>query len=191
MTETFDPCASALENLNDAIDATRRFPTNVFVGDWTSYFFFDSDLMFDAEFVKIVKQLFEVEAAACVCLSNLDVKSDAGQAEFLYLDLQLTPDAYRSMLSGPGPEKGWIYGMDRFACVSEIAEWCIYCEKGNEIAVIAVRKDVPVERYLSVIVQLKAMQIEKALALPLSFGFSGLSAQWRGELLREYATRRP
>jgi hypothetical protein len=46
-----------------------------------------------------------------------------------------------------------------------------------------------VEKYKGVISQLKALPIDQAISIPLSYGFSDrvLSEEWRNELLRQYA----
>jgi len=48
---------------------------------------------------------------------------------------------YDDQLRDGGPGVGWLYGVDRFACSSDLGEWCIYCEKGNDVGVIGLRAD--------------------------------------------------
>ncbi|HEX7079783.1 MAG TPA: hypothetical protein VF329_02070 [Gammaproteobacteria bacterium] len=77
-------------------------------------------------------------------------------------------------------------------CSSEVCEWCIYCERSNDMAVLAIRRGVSTERYIPVIAQFKAVRLAEALKQPLAYGFSpqALSEAWRRKLLVEYASRR-
>lgn len=194
MTAIQDGCAKALTNLSDGIDAECRFPRNVFIGDWSDFFFFDSDWMFDPEFVERVKSFLDVENGVCACFSNLDAASDRKRQERqFFIDQQTSPAAFQSLLRGDTPGSGWIHNIDRFGCTSDVSQWCIYCERGNEIAVIAIRQGISVKHYMSQIAQFKAMRIDEAIRHPLAYGFSAraLSAPWRSEFIREYAKRLP
>ena len=183
-----DACARALANLNSAIVASSRFPDSVFVGDWENYFFFDSDWMFNTEFPETIKKFLAVEGSACACLFNLDVNWEKEQDRFLCLDRSTTPQWYKSMLYGTNVATSWILHVDRYACTSDVAQWGMYCERNNEIAVIAIRHGIPVERYLPLVAQFKAERLENALAMPLSYGFTILPPDWRERLLKSYPT---
>jgi len=183
-------CLNALSNLSKTIDAGRRFPRNVFLGPWSDFLFFDSDWLFDARFVEQVKSLLDIEGGTCACLANLDQITDGDQdRHLLFIDGSTTQNAYRLLLKGETSGSGWIHDMDRFACVSDVSQWCIYCERASEIAVIGFQTDISVERYMLVVAQLKAARIAEAAWHDLFYGFSAqaLSAQWRSELLQEYA----
>ncbi|HNP34892.1 MAG TPA: hypothetical protein PKK10_03470 [Woeseiaceae bacterium] len=148
--------------------------------------------MFDAAFVGHVKALLEIEGATCACLANMDasVDDDLRKSRF-FIDRTTTPDSYQLLLRGTNPGVGWIYDIDRFGCSSEASEWCMYCERSSEIAIIAFRCDVSLERYVPVIKSFKAVHIAEALKQQLAYGFSSqaLAAAWRSELLAEYASR--
>jgi hypothetical protein len=187
-------CVKAARNLAEQIDANARFPLNVFRPTWGKFLFFDSDWMFDSGFVDLVKSLLIVEGAECACLTNLDMTAGlAGQGNTIYIELGTTPANYLSQLRGAIPGAGWIHGIDRFGCTSNICEWTMYCERASEIAVIAIRDQVPVERYVRQISMLKAAPLAQAFEQPLAYGFTGtaMSAAWRDKLLVEYATHVP
>ncbi|MGB7219763.1 MAG: hypothetical protein WBD07_13275 [Vicinamibacterales bacterium] len=185
-----DLCASAAVNVRHGINRDRRFPLNVFVGDWEEFLFFDSDWMFAAEFVQYIKTLLDLENGACACLLNLDSATAGEKAERLFfIDRQTTPGTYQSLLSGDGPASGWAYDVDRYGCSSDTGAWCMYCERANEIAVIALRSSSSLERYRSGITQFHAVRFREAVEEPLSYGFSALPMPWRAEALRQYAAR--
>lgn len=185
-------CAKAADNLTSNLYLDRRFPRNVFGPAWCEFFFFDSDWMFDPAFVGYVKALLEVEGASCACMTNIDAAGGNERRDSRFIiDRTTTPEAYRSLLAGKGPTVGWINDIERFGCTSEVSEWCMYCERASEIAVIAVRRGVSPERYLPVLAPFKAARLADAVKQPLAYGFSSqaLSEAWRSELLIEYASR--
>ena len=179
-------CPNALANINGSIDLSKRFPANIFVGNWGSYFFFDSDWIFDAEFANCLNQFCGIEDEQCICLTDVDIKSDIEQEGVLCIDRILTPDSYRLLLKGAVPASGWIYRVDRLACSSDVGQWCIYCERPNEIGVLAIRANAPAEQYEGALAILKAVPIERAIALPGSYGFSELPAHWQTEFVKQY-----
>ena len=186
-----DACTVAVANVRHGINADRRFPKNVFAGDWNDFLFFDSDWMFDVEFVEHVKAFLNAEDGTCACLKNLDSAATGEGAEDSFLvDRQTTRGDYQSLLSGESPGTGWVFDFGRFGCASDKGLWCMYCERANEIAVIAFRHSSVVERYALPTAQFRAVRLTEAVAEPLSYGFSerALSVAWRNELLREYAS---
>jgi hypothetical protein len=187
-----DACTTAIANARALIAADRRFPRNVFVGDWADFFFFDSDWVFDVQFVQRVKDLLDAEEGTCACLLSLDSAAGGTGRERLFLiDQQTMPNAYQSLLSGDGPESGWVYDVARYGCTSDKGVWCIYCEQASEIGVVGFRRSSVLARYLPSIAEFHAARLDEAIKEPLSYGFSerALSVPWRRELLHEYAPR--
>jgi len=184
-----DRCQMARENVHAAVDPERRFPRNIFTGDWSEFFFFDSDWMTDPNFVELVKTFLNIERAECACLWKLD-EEDANASEFFSLRAQTTADEYRVLLAGATPGYGWVSAMERLACTSDGGEWCMYCEPNNEIAVMALRQADAAARYASPMARVHAARFEDAIREPaLSYGFSerALSREWRDEFLRQYS----
>ena len=186
MSEVNNAKERALANLTRALRQNRRLPDGVFSADWSEFLFFDSDRIFDPQFVISAIALLEIEGGIWACMSNLDASSgETKEQSLLFIHREMTGEAYLKFLR----EEGWVYGMDRYGCTSDIAKWCIYCEKGNEIAVLAGREHGSLKKFESVISQLRAVPIEQAVEGPLSYGFSprALSSEWRDELLKRYA----
>lgn len=180
-------CSVAVLNIRAGIDVERRFPQNVFLGDWSNFLFFDSDWIFEAKFVALVQAFMSVEGGNCACLQNLDATSDP----IFAISHETTPEEYRLRLVGPDVERAWLYDMRRFACASDTGDWCIYCERSAEIAVIALRRFGVAARYTPVLTELRAAPLVPAINEPLSHGFSNqaLTPDWRTTLVREYASR--
>ena len=67
-----NPREQALVNLHRLTVQGCRFPNKVFLRDWAGYYFFDSDHLFDGEFVETAKALIKCEASICICVSDLE-----------------------------------------------------------------------------------------------------------------------
>ena len=132
----------AFSNLTNAIDVKLRFPDKVFSSGWGHFRFFDSDRIFDPSFIDIINQVLNLEGGSCVCMLNIDAYRDSlpDERAMLFIDLQTSGEIYMSRLRGPTVAEGWIYDMNRFAFASDAGQWSLYCEKGNEIAVISFRE---------------------------------------------------
>ncbi len=190
-----DPKTRAAKNVDAAIAMDRRFPKNVFLGEWSAYLFFDPDLIFDRYFIEITNALLLCEHGTCICLRNLEVAltGNLERASF-FLDNQTSGKAYMGRLSAPIEGSnlvGWVHLMDHYGCASDIGSWCIYCERSNEIAVIAVREGVDLTKLSPALKLLRALPIREAIEKPVSYGLSqrGLPPDVRIKLIREYAAR--
>lgn len=177
--------------LNRVVDGGRKFPDNVFIGEWDYFFFFDSDWMFDTNFVEQIKAVLLAERSACACISNLDATANgvpADEASFI-IDQSTAGADYATVLKGSQSKPGWTYGFDRFACASETGTWCMYCERRNELAVMAVRGNLPDTARQRLVGAVKALPISKGIAKSHIYGLSttALSEDWRAALIANYA----
>jgi hypothetical protein len=191
MSTLRDPRNEAMANLRSALHSEREFPQNVFDDQWGNFLFLNSDRMFDSRFVAQVKTLLHIESATCAFMGNLDDTGDRPVVTDFVFDRQTTPDAYRAILAGKPEGFGWLHGPDRYGCISDSGGWCFYCERELEIAVVAFRKGTSPQPYQLVLTQLEAVNIDKAIGMPLSFGFSEQARpkELLRELLQQYATR--
>jgi len=182
-------CGSALLGVDECLAPAVRFPRNVFVGPWGYYFFFDSDRIFESAFVNQVKMLLHIEGSSCACLVNLDASAEtASSHRRFFIDRSTAPNSYKDFIKGERPGQGWIHSIDRFGCASNLCQWAVYCERGSEIAVIAIRSQFAFDRYSLPLSGLKAVRIRDAVSKPISYGFSpeALSTEWRNVLIHEY-----
>jgi hypothetical protein len=179
-----------IDTLRTEIDATKRLPEKVFVGAWEEYFFFDSDWMFESTFVERLKGVLEIEGGAWACICNLDAlnTSEPNTSRFL-VDRSTPSGAYAEVLTGTQEKPGWTYRLDRFVCVSDLGVWSIYCERQNEIAVIAVKRDLARGARERLVSAVKALPIKTAIEQSHIYGLSAkaLSADWRRALLANYS----
>lgn len=185
MSHPSGECVQAFDNIGHLLDESVWFPSYVFRGRWSQFFFFDSDWMFDPAFVERVQTLLQIEGGRCACIVNVDrtVRTDD---RLFFIDRHTLPAAYRELLFGTTASEGWFTDIGRFGGCSDGNEWCLYAERASEIAVMGVRSAAQAERFRPVLSQLHAAPLAGALADPPSYGFEVLSPQWRNELLKHY-----
>lgn len=179
----------AFDKAQSLIQKDALFPEYVFKSNWRSVYFFPSDRMFEAPFVDLVKKLLTAESASTCCVINISVLEDnANEArEFAAIGHETSPQQYLTTLKEGGPASGWLYGVDTFLASSEKGEWCIYCERENDIGVLALNViDVGCQNLiLDVLQAIPSYQLYENVADQL-FPFNRLTAFWREKLSTNY-----
>ncbi|WP_309853863.1 hypothetical protein [Caballeronia sp. LZ003] len=181
---------SAVANLKQALDFDALLPKSVFSAAWGTFRFFESDRMFESNFVEIVRTLLAVESAKLACMINVDgsneLKTDVVDA--LFIDGGSGEHDYDDALREGGPQRGWLFDVDRYACSSEKGAWCIYCEKSNEVAVLSLRNSADLTKYERALQQLDSRPVSDLLGAGYSdrFPFNRLVSEWRDGLVRHY-----
>jgi hypothetical protein len=175
----------AMERLQWSIDFSRQFPENVFRGQWIEMLFFDCDRIFHREFANLARELLLAEGASSICMcGHHQSAADSPETQsFFFLDEGETPELYISFLA-----REWIVLMGRFGLISNVGRWCIYTERAQEFAVIAIRDSAIRESARPIIDKLGALRIESALENPPSFGLTsrGLTQEGRKRLIEAY-----
>jgi hypothetical protein len=82
--------------------------------------------------------------------------------------------------------------MDNYACTSDVGEWCFYCEKGNDIAVIGLREATGIEKFGMPLKRLWAKPIDELVdgGCSPTFPFNKLTPAWRQGLVNNYGPSR-
>jgi hypothetical protein len=96
----------------------------MFVGSWKAFLFFESDRLFDPQFVDAVIGLLERENSHVACLINLDKADQAKSAgaATIFFDKSTTGARYVRALQDGGPAAGWLYTVDRYVCCSDVGD---------------------------------------------------------------------
>ena len=180
----------AFERVVTSIDATRSLPDQVFLGPWETFLFFESDRLFAPSFAVIAQDLLRVDQASACCLVNFSESPvlTYESAAKLFLDSTTQSDDYDAQLRGGGPVSGWLYGMDRYGFASEAGSWSIYCEKSNDMGVIALSRTAAQEKYQNALSALHAAPIS-ILLIPGSASpipFCQMTGTWRKGLTEHY-----
>ena len=182
---------NALSNVAISINLGKYFPDQIFIGAWDQFLFFSSDQMFSPDFMDVLHKLIREEEADSICLLNISNygNSDLEKSSALYLYGYQSHEEYYQALQLGGVANGWLYGVDRYGCASNKGEWCIYCEKENDIAVIALKYRIGLSKFNKSLSQLNAKFIESLLneTKENSFPFDRLVPSWRTSLLRSYS----
>lgn len=181
---------TAVQNALSCIRSERRFPAQVFCRDWADYLFFDPSILFEAGFIQVKSLLLRQEDSYVIAMINLGNGSAEIQAEVraVYLERNTTPKDYISELMGDGSPMNWLFLMDRYVLASEKGHWSIYCEKENDVAVLAVDAYVSAFTCSQLAKTLGAKSIGAA-SVPSReklFDFHKLTPEWKSALTAEY-----
>jgi hypothetical protein len=181
---------TAVRNALASISSEKRFPSKIFVGDWRDYLFFHSDVLFEARFIDVKNLLLREENASVIAVINLgnaNTKSD-GEPRAIFLDRDTTPENYSAWLKGDGSPISWMFLMDRYVCASDKGHWCIYCEKENDVAVLALAPGV--SRFtcsqLAKLLNANSIGTSSMASKGQLFDFDKLVPEWKSALTAEY-----
>jgi len=180
----------AFDNATELIDFDLVFPENIFLGKWSTYVFCESDRIFSKGFMPAMAQLLHLEQAHAACLLNLDRTKvfEFEKSAAMFVDETNTENQYWDALKKGGVAEGWLYVMERYVCTSEVGEWCIYCERNNDIAVVGLREKSGLQKFKEPLNALYAKPLEDLIAGGSSslFPFNRLPPLWRDGLLKCY-----
>jgi hypothetical protein len=181
-------CRKAFANVVDALLPGVGFPYNVFKDSWGNFLFFDADAVFFGHFIWVVKDLLRIESAHSECLVNLSRKSttDFDEGACMCLHSETTTDQFQERIRAGG-DGAWLSDItDNYGCASDLGEWCIYCERQSEVAVIAIKR---AELMKSIHVPLRMLGARPAESLwkpePPSLISKG-GEEWRHRLTEHY-----
>lgn len=180
-------CLEAFRTVFHLIRPDISLPENVFERSMRRFLFFESDALFFGSFVEAAQTFLEIERSSAVSLVNLTEALQLGRggaSPSICLTQDTTEDKYRERLRGGSPAQRWLYSMDRYGCASNVGEWCIYCEKRNDVAVIGLRDDSSERRFKPALALLGAAPLEELWAE--RFPFREMVKEWRDGLVAHY-----
>lgn len=181
---------AALENLVCGIDLTAHLPGQVFRGIWSDFWFMESDQLFSMDTMNGIIGLLSEDIPDYCCILNLsEVEIDASTNPIYMVKRSTSTSEFNSRLYSRGIPDAWIYGRDRFGFSSSTGQWCIYCERENDVAVIAFRDIAGSLKYASALSNFHAEQLLGMLAKGATgpVPFNALTPQWRKQLVENYA----
>jgi len=180
----------AFNNILMAIDSNALLPNQVFKGLWNCFLFCESDNLVSPRFVETIAELIRLEGATTCCLLNYSETRDFEfqRAATLFIEIGTTSTDYISLLEKGGPATGWLYAMGQYGCSSDKGEWCIYSERANDVAVIALRHANSIAKFASPLESLYAKPIEVLIDLAPSVPvpFNDLTDKWKRGLVEHY-----
>ena len=180
-----EPCNLALKNALTALKPGVRLPENVFAGSWSNFLFLESDALFVGRFVWAIKEFLRIEGAAAACLVNLTRHArSSDEHAALCLDNGITNDSYQEALRAERGDMAWLYHMEDYVCGSNVGGWCMYAEKENDLAVIALKNIAASTQFHYALGYLGADSL--TYLLRARFPFTHLTAEWRAALIRNY-----
>jgi hypothetical protein len=183
-------CKKALSNAVAAVNSSLMFPENIFAKRiWGTYLFFSSDIIFSESFIDIVQSFLRAEKAEAACLVNLDrlQEGTSEQNATMCVGLRTTSEDYQARLREGTPGQAWLFNMERYICTSDAGGWCIYCEKGSDFAVVALRDRASLGVLKHPLSLLRAAPLKTIYAKYESrMQLSSAAAEWRDNLARNY-----
>ena len=183
---------NAFQSVFKSIDSTAQLPSQVFGEGWAQFFFWESDKMFVPSFAEVAVELLHIEGSHSCCLLNFDLTREMQyeSAAMLFLEGGTTGEEYASWLRKGDPSSAWLYDMHRYGCASDVGDWCIYCEKMNDLAVIAFRGHQGIQKFTGPLKSLRAHSIDEFLGMGPSapLPFRQLVETWRIGLSQNYSS---
>ena len=176
-------CDSARVALASAVDFQLCLPNRIFAVGWNDFLFFHADSLFEPDFVETVKLLLHLETGRCACVAKLEPSPP--QPNCFFMRAETVSEDYLAVLNGDRSQGGWIYSMGRFGVISDADNWCIYCEREEEFAVVAFREKCPTTVRNAFANRFGAAPIKDALADPKAFA-PAVTLPWRLDLLRNF-----
>jgi hypothetical protein len=180
---------SAFDRVLGSIDGEAQFPAQVFRGHWSAFLFFDSDFLIAPDFSERVAELLNAEQAEVCCLLNFDETDTMtfASAAIRFITAETSPQDYNAMLR-EGGRNAWLFGVDRYGCASDRGGWSIYCERQNDIAVIALPQTGDTEKYAACLKHIQAKPIADQLRAGAEglFQFEQMVEPWRRALSMHY-----
>lgn len=185
--------AAAFRQVASSLKLEEALPSQVFRGDNLDFLFFEADRVFTPSFVEVVIELMSVEGANSSCLSKIDRSNEPSCRvdSAIFIEDGMTPAVYDAQIRRGGPASGWLFGVDHYGCASDVGNWIIYCEKDNDVAVIALRGRNAVDLFLSPITKLHAKGVDALIRQGSSapFPFNSLVLSWRTGLSSQYGAQ--
>lgn len=195
-SNTLQANSRAMLNAERAVAYERILPLNVFSKKWPTILFSDADWIFEVNFPRIVTGLLEIEGGEIACLRNLEVaRSQPDESPHFLFSKRETLGGLAYLKSVDRGDQMWISRMADFVCISDVGDWCIYCDQMAEIAITVLADSATAPSLLKFIKPIGGLPIEEALqALELTPREAllprGMFPHWRDTLLREYGKGR-
>jgi len=174
-----------------SVDGNRSLPEQVYKNGWRKFKFFQSDYVFSPDFCDAAAELLRAEGAHSAALINIDKQHPTRREErsVVFFEPATLPQEYASVLFGSSPGSGWMFDYDRYVCASDVGGWAIYCERSNDVAIIAFREMGGVSKNVSTLAKVWN-SIEPLMNNPGSPDpFCRLVDSWRRGLIENYGAR--
>ncbi len=177
----------AFYNAKNLINIDKRFPGNVFREKLYRYFFFDPYFLSRPEFIEFINKIMLLERSNRCCLVNLDAENHDIKSAILFKCGMGFIEFIDLLKDHKNAGVSWLYTLDRHTCATDKGEWGIYCERQNDIGVIAIHNSIDSGKFAEPLLILRAISVNRPHAShDGTFSFDGLTPEWRKSLMEEY-----
>jgi len=153
--------------------------------------FFQPQWLFDAPGIEATKILMSAENASACCILNLSTSSPITfeAADSFFIEANTEAAEYTSRVFASGAD-AWIVNAGRFVCSSDLGNWVIYCEKAEDVALIAIRDKRLLPIFEPALEELRAASLDDYINRPDNGPFPAipLVEAWKTEILKNYST---
>ena len=180
----------AFSNVVLALELAKTLPDQVFDGIFSDFFFLDIDFIFSPKFPVVISRLLKIDSATACCLLNITKTAHFHwrHAATVYLNASTTGEQYYEQIAGNSNTVGWILDVGRYGCTSDKGEWVIYCERPNDVAVIAFRNKSFLQKVFDSVPELELYRVGSLLddKVGAFFPYSHLTRNWETDLRANY-----
>ena len=135
-----------------------------------------------------MKELLRIERGSDACLLNLSRQSGSNfdLTTCICLGTSTKTDDYEERLRSGG-DSAWLYNTtEDYGCASDVGEWCIYCERQSEVAVIAIKGAEMMKMCHTPLRMLGAKPAESLWKPEPALPVSKAGEVWRDDLAKQY-----
>lgn len=181
----------ALSFARRAVDPSRHLPANILNVPGAYHLFMETGFVFRPSFVNILNEVMLVDGSDTCCILRLGDPFEA--EEIVFLDRMTDGEDFITKISPDPAIMSWLIPEGRFVFSPATHKWILYCEKVNDIAVIAVANSESAARIYQIFIRCGAYNMDDlnvaAEKAPLPFG--ALTRAWRRGLTENFNSSRP
>lgn len=169
--------------IEETVNRSIELPNNPFAGAWSGFTFLEAEIFFTKGGLAEVKSLMRLSACLTACIENIDERLPFPERSFL-IDEATDEMHYLQFAAYNGLMKG-----NRFAIVAESAEWCIFCQPLDNVAVAAIKREKLISDVGPWLRRLNAVLPEdmRKSFEGLPYPFNSLVTKWREGLLENFS----
>lgn len=179
-----------VKDMETKIDTHKRLPDQLFKGHSLKYLFFDVDIVFNEIFFEILNKILNRSEFEKLYILRVDYVSidPHGNDYCMFFGSLNSGNDYESFLMRDLHPSAWFFSFGRYFVSSLESEWCIYCERNNDFAILGGNPESKDNSYKNLSLSLNGENIRDILNMEKPyFPFDDLPPEWREGFLKHYS----
>lgn len=180
--------AQALDYISRVIAEEATLPEKVVSGQYRNFLFAESDAVFSERFSDTIRLVMKAEASDIVCIASIDRSPPDNLFPLFEFGILTTGDEYWKVLTKSVNGIPPIAEMGRYVVASEKADWFVYAERINDVALVGIKDTARSDALLAAFYEMPARPLAELLSngsFPL-FPFTHLTDLWAKKLRENY-----